>query len=695
MAGTGGGRFRLRSDGLLQTTGVPIDYEQARQHTIRVRATDPTGRSVTSDMVVAVTNVNETPADLLLEAENVFLETLPGQTGHAGKLIARFRMADPDGPAPGLVILGGNDHNWFTTALGNHLAFSPGVNFTSAWLRAHAAELGISSGYDHNGNGVLEYKLGTVTLAAQDASGARSSPFTYSVYIEDVNEAPAIITTSITLPENTPGAATFIKTIEAKDDDFTPSFQTRSFSIIGGNTNNMFSLTPAGGLYLQGKLNFNTKNYYELNIQVRDLGLTSTKVVPVHVSDSNGPPRPTGSGGTFSGRQMAGQGVGWVFANDPDPGDTASYRIVEVVDLDTGLGRVSDYRVESDGRVVSNVSGQLGWQAHVLITVEVTDSYGEFGQTTFEVVYNSAKMRPPVVLDLDGDGVELVGLNSSSVYFDMDFDGIRDRTGWVSRDDGFLALDRNGNGIIDNVGELSFASDLAGAKSDLEGLRGFDTNANGYFDSGDQQYADFQVWQDENQDGVSQANELTTLAERGIEFIRLDLDETGNVVEDASDNVLFAMSEFYRSSGSTGDVGDVFLAFESALEVNGKGKIKKIKFSGLDEATPLPDKLKKNKDKGDKKLSNAAVSQHNDTLGPVVIDLDGDGVELTSFVTSTVRFDMDNDGLRERTGWAGAGRRPARVRLERQRHHRQRHRDQLPLARARRRLRPGRPSGVR
>jgi hypothetical protein len=58
----------------------------------------------------------------------------------------------------------------------------------------------------------------------------------------------------------------------------------------------------------------------------------------------------------------------------------------------------------------------------------------------------------PLVLDLDGDGVELRSL--SGAYFDMDLDGFAERTGWVSADDGMLALDRDGNGTIDNITEL-------------------------------------------------------------------------------------------------------------------------------------------------------------------------------------------------------------------------------------------------
>ena len=56
-----------------------------------------------------------------------------------------------------------------------------------------------------------------------------------------------------------------------------------------------------------------------------------------------------------------------------------------------------------------------------------------------------APRADPLVLDLDGDGLETVGLNlASPVYFDHNADGIKTGTGWVKSDDAFLVLDRNG-----------------------------------------------------------------------------------------------------------------------------------------------------------------------------------------------------------------------------------------------------------
>lgn len=63
-------------------------------------------------------------------------------------------------------------------------------------------------------------------------------------------------------------------------------------------------------------------------------------------------------------------------------------------------------------------------------------------------------LSDPLVLDLDGDGLELVSLAQSATHFDLDDDGAMERTGWVSPQDGLLVQDANGNGVVDGVAEL-------------------------------------------------------------------------------------------------------------------------------------------------------------------------------------------------------------------------------------------------
>lgn len=61
----------------------------------------------------------------------------------------------------------------------------------------------------------------------------------------------------------------------------------------------------------------------------------------------------------------------------------------------------------------------------------------------------------PIIVDLAGNGIELTSA-STGVFFDLNADGEVERLAWTnpSGDDGFLVLDRNGDGMITDGTEL-------------------------------------------------------------------------------------------------------------------------------------------------------------------------------------------------------------------------------------------------
>jgi hypothetical protein len=121
----------------------------------------------------------------------------------------------------------------------------------------------------------------------------------------------------------------------------------------------------------------------------------------------------------------------------------------------------------------------------------------------------------PLVIDLDGDGVELVARAGSNAYFDLDGDGFAEQTGWVKPDDGILAVDRNGNGTIDDISEL-FGS---ATQSGFDALKAFDTNNDGKVNAQDSGFGTLKIWRDLDGDGVSDAGELQSLTQAGISSI--------------------------------------------------------------------------------------------------------------------------------------------------------------------------------
>jgi hypothetical protein len=172
----------------------------------------------------------------------------------------------------------------------------------------------------------------------------------------------------------------------------------------------------------------------------------------------------------------------------------------------------------------------------------------------------------PVILDLDGNGVDITPLGSSTAAFDVDHQPGREHTAWVGPHDGLLAIDlgpggRPGpDGIIDQTDEISFTGSAPGASSDMAALRQvFDTNQNGRLDIGDDRWDEFRVWQDTNSDGISQPSKLHTLHDMGIDSIGLDPASLALRLPDGS--AISGVSIFTRTDGSIGMAGDVGLAF--------------------------------------------------------------------------------------------------------------------------------------
>ena len=181
----------------------------------------------------------------------------------------------------------------------------------------------------------------------------------------------------------------------------------------------------------------------------------------------------------------------------------------------------------------------------------------------------AAPAADPLTLDLDGDGIETVGINTSNpILFDITATGIQQSVGWVGADDGFLVRDLNGNGLIDSGAELfGDATQLAGGQTAADGfaaLADLDANQDGVVNAADAAFASLRVWRDLDQDGVTDAGELLTLAALGI--TGLNVASTSHSQTLANGNQIADLGTYIKADGQVGTLGqtaDVNLAIDT------------------------------------------------------------------------------------------------------------------------------------
>ena len=180
------------------------------------------------------------------------------------------------------------------------------------------------------------------------------------------------------------------------------------------------------------------------------------------------------------------------------------------------------------------------------------DSFKALG-TLMEALYGMSGFgkADPLVLDLDGDGIELLPRLGASPRFDIDGDGFAERTGWVKGDDGFLARDLNNNGLIDDIGELFGNEEIGG----FDMLSAFDDNQDGRIDAQDAVFSTLRIWKDGDGNRVTDAGELLTLAEAGV--VAINLTPTSTVETMVNGNVVRATGSFEFADQTTGMIGDV------------------------------------------------------------------------------------------------------------------------------------------
>lgn len=173
---------------------------------------------------------------------------------------------------------------------------------------------------------------------------------------------------------------------------------------------------------------------------------------------------------------------------------------------------------------------------------------------------SAAQYIDPLILDIGGDGFTILS-KLDGANFDLDCNGFAEKMNWTNTD-GFLALDLNGNGTIDDGRELfgnnTLLSDNKMAKNGFEALSQYDSNHDGIIDANDEIFSKLMVWADRNGDGVSTSGELKMLSE--LDITSISLNKRTQTIDTGAEANIGNVAEFTYGNGSTAEIGELWVS---------------------------------------------------------------------------------------------------------------------------------------
>lgn len=193
----------------------------------------------------------------------------------------------------------------------------------------------------------------------------------------------------------------------------------------------------------------------------------------------------------------------------------------------------------SDGR-------EINFNVEVGMSREFTQTFRE------QIDALSFTMCDPLVLNLDTDVAEL---SDQKFFFDIDADGTKDEVSMLDAASGYLALDKNHDGVVNDGNEL-FGTKSGDGFADLQE---YDEDGNGWIDENDDIWSKLQIWcKDENGKDV-----LYRLADKGVGAICLQKAATDFTLQGAqgqTNGAIRSTGVFLYENGNVGTVQHVDVA---------------------------------------------------------------------------------------------------------------------------------------
>ncbi|MFL6844128.1 MAG: cadherin domain-containing protein [Allosphingosinicella sp.] len=372
LTDNGGGLFAVDPVTGKLTTTAPLDHEAHASYDLVVRATDPHGAFVERTVTVTVGDVNEAPANLVIDDSSV------DENAPAGTLVGTVSAGDVDGDALSYTL---------TDNAGGLFAVDPvtGALTTTAPLDHEA-----HSSYD-------------LVVRATDPDGLFVEK-TVTINVADVNEAPAnLVIDDSSVDENAP-AGTLVGTVSAGDVDG----DTLAYTLVN-DAGGRFALDAAtGALSTTVALDHEAQASYDVVVRATDPGgLFVEKTITVAVADVN--EAPTAVSDAVAVNEDATSANLWtqLLANDSDPDAGTTLSIASVNTAGTLGSLVFDQATQTLKYVADNDAFDALAPGQTVVdhfAYTVSDGHGLTSTATVNVTVTGI-----------ADGVSLSGGNGNDV----------------------------------------------------------------------------------------------------------------------------------------------------------------------------------------------------------------------------------------------------------------------------------------
>jgi hypothetical protein len=184
-----------------------------------------------------------------------------------------------------------------------------------------------------------------------------------------------------------------------------------------------------------------------------------------------------------------------------------------------------------------------GQQIAIAIDLNMSRS---FTSTLDESFRAGDALKDPLVINFAGTAAQLT---QDTFSFDIDADGSQDQISFVAPGSGFLALDANNDGTVNNGSELFGAQSGNGFSE----LAAYDTDNNGWIDEQDAVYSHLRIWAKT----AAGEDQLLTLTEKGIGALYLGNVATPFSIKDSSNELqgqVRSTGIFLQEAGGVGTI---------------------------------------------------------------------------------------------------------------------------------------------